>query len=155
MAGPGVPERRVAAPVLHADIAPTLLDILDLPPLHASTASDDGRSVGGCLEPDGKAHCPARSSWIAYGVGHGDERIAATALYEWPRKALWLRHKRARAYDLQADPNERRRLGDEGAQRMIDALPRLRALLNERLGSRGSRDLDPETRRMLESLGYL
>ena len=152
--GFGVPNRRIEAPVLNTDVAPTLLELANLPQLNAEPplSAVAGRSRLNCITEE---TCSGRREWTAYGLEHQVDRVRAAAIYRWPRKALWHAHRVGRAYDVLNDPRETLRLGDDEAGAMVDALPRLRELLQSRLEERDSPVADPETRRMLESLGYL
>lgn len=148
ISGPGVPVGRVDAPVLNVDVGPTLLELARLP---SFSGEIEGVSRADCLE----GGCQGRREWSAYGLEHGADRVRAAALYRWPLKALWIAHRKPRAYDLSQDPGEVQRLHTEEAARLVEALPRLRDLAQRRLDARAAGAVDEETRRLLESLGYL
>ncbi|MEM1250076.1 MAG: sulfatase-like hydrolase/transferase [Acidobacteriota bacterium] len=146
--GPEIPSLRVQAPVLNVDVGPTLLELVQL---EAFPRTIDGVSRADCLDGE----CEGRREWSAYGLEHGVDRVRAAAIYRWPQKALWIAHRKARAYDLESDPGEVERLNTEEAERLVEALPRLRELVQKQLEARGRGVSDPETQRLLESLGYL
>ncbi|MEM8934097.1 MAG: sulfatase [Acidobacteriota bacterium] len=143
---PGVEPRRVGQPVQQIDVLPTLVDLFGL--------SADPSVQGASLMPlvDGGDLAPR--PLIATMDYEGRAGLAVVVdRFKWitPRSADF---GPPRLYDLVADPQERRDL--------IDERPVLAGWL-ESLARRAERveteaatvDLDPETRRRLEALGYL
>jgi arylsulfatase A-like enzyme/Tfp pilus assembly protein PilF len=152
--GPGVPRgRSVAGNVGVVDLAPTLLDLLGLPPL----PDVDGRSLVGVMKPGGEPR--AKDD----GPGYEMESFFPRFAYGWSPLRAWVRgtHKYIEApapelYDLSADPGERRNL--------LETRPEIAAglarQLEERIGDDdpGAPQPDPELaaqRERLESLGYV
>lgn len=147
------------APARLVDVAPTILDLLGMPPL-APDGELDGRSLTPLLTRDRPADAVAepayvetRQPWTSYGWAPlAGVRDARYKLISAPRPEL---------YDLAADPGEMNDL-----LRGAGALPptearaarRLRAALRE-IESRpqlvATAAEDPETRARLAALGYL
>ncbi len=151
MWSPALSPRRVDAPVSVADLSPTILDALGL------DASPPGVPGSG------------RSIWgLATGEEPGRQRalIAETTLYgaerksviRWPHKLVlepatgW-----RRLVDLEKDPDELRDLAadrPELADELEGVLRRYMAAVGERRSERAG-DIDSETARELEALGYV
>jgi arylsulfatase A-like enzyme len=153
--GEGVPAgRRIAEPVLMHDVAPTVLDLLDLPPL----ADAEGVSLVPCWE---RGECPGERHWFAYGFHRPFELVSAVAVYRWPLKLLRQRAPGSGAYDLLADPWERNNLGRRRnrarqleLRRLGRDLQEVSSLL-ERLLAEDETEASDEELEMLRSLGYL
>lgn len=150
LAGPGVPAgKAIGRNVGLVDVAPTLLDLLGLPPL----AGVDGRSLARLFRSaaDPTPDYEMESMFPAYAYGWSPLR----ALVSGARKVVDA--PRVELYDLPSDPSERRDLAKVDGRR-ADALV---ASLRERV--RGDVPIaapadDPELaeqRRRLESLGYV
>jgi arylsulfatase A-like enzyme len=110
--GPAVPAgRRVATPASIVDVVPTVLDLLDLPPLDAQGRSLRAALTGGRDEADARRALPFL--WIgneARGVRHGSVKLLATA------------DQPPLLFDVATDPGERRPLDDPAllaAQRSV------------------------------------
>jgi arylsulfatase A-like enzyme len=153
--GPGVPEgRRIAAPALVHDIAPTVLDLLGLPPLEAA----EGISFVPCWR---QGDCPAERRWFAHGFHRVLGKVSALAVYRWPLKTLRQRAPGSGSYDLEVDPWERRDLSHTRDRKVRLELRRLGrdlqdvTTLLERMLADGETDLSDEDLEMLRSLGYL
>jgi tetratricopeptide (TPR) repeat protein len=164
----------IRAPARLVDVAPTVLDLLGLPPL-AAEGGVDGRSLvpllaggDGALAPDPRPHdvqpdlppayLETRQPWTSYGWAPlAAVRDARFKLISAPRPEL---------YDLAADPGETRNLwastaadrpapAGEEAER---AARRLRAALREveaRPAASAGVAEDPETLARLAALGYV
>jgi len=159
VAGPGVAAgRRVAQPVSLADVAPSLRELLGLPP-----GDEQGASFAALLRPGPGA--PAGAERAAYagspnGTAHGVDALRVGAL-----KLIAHADGRAELYDLGADSGETRDLAAERPQDVARLRARLEALRAEnegrrraRLAARASGDRErvrEETRRELEALGYV
>lgn len=167
-----------------SDIAPTILDLLGVPPL----AAIDGRSLVPLLVGDPGAwpdeavtieagHVAGRPSgawragrWklIHNHSGLDEADLGAwrflTSARRWQR--LWLGatgrqpyQLRWELYDLLTDPNETRNLVIEQPERFRELAPALlswqRSLPRQREFEQDPDSLDPEVRKQLESLGYV
>jgi arylsulfatase A-like enzyme/Flp pilus assembly protein TadD len=148
--GPGVPAgRRVAAPVQSVDIAPTILAWAGLEPDPAS----DGVSL---LAAFAGGEVPAQ---LVYGESVSLRRLLDVSPLRFVRDGRWkLIHKPIpELYDLDADPAEATNLAGEQDARVEQLRGRLAQLLNERreVSDAPRGELDDQTRRQLESLGYV
>lgn len=146
---PGQPPRRVAQPVGTVDIAPTLLDLLEIP----NPPEMQGRSLlpamqGSELEPRA-LYAETLSPRLSNGWGE------LRAVYVESRK--YIHGPRPELYDLHTDPAE---LSDLAAARPAE-VAEMYGLLDRELQRirRGEAiqpvDLDSSTRDRLEALGYL
>jgi choline-sulfatase len=162
LAGHGVPAgRKVAERVGLVDLAPTLLELLDLPPLPGA----DGRSTTSLFR--GSPASPV--SWKA---AYELESMYGRYAYGWePPRALvkdgakYIDLPRPELYDLDAAPLETADLlhptdGGKPTGKVPRTARKLRSTLAARLGQdQGGEpdpaDIDPERRAALESLGYL
>jgi arylsulfatase A-like enzyme len=136
------------------DLAPTILELVGLPPARVF----EGRSLAGVVSGEGP---PARDVTIVTELlrPEGYPRLGrhVHALIADDRKIIADLDGREEFYDLSRDPGERDTEGLSAAER--EALQRELASVVERLGahtaSRPAEELDEETRRHLEALGYL
>lgn len=113
IAGPGVPVgRRIADPVSHIDLAPTLLDLAGLPPMKGGM----GRSLVPAIRKDKKL--PARpivalARW-SYGMRKGRwryiHRFGGGRSLRSPRRPERKIYVADELYDLEADPHETKNL---------------------------------------------
>jgi len=146
--------RTVEQVVSLADVAPTLLDLAELPALPAP----DGRSLRPLLAPEATAF-PDRTLF-ARSERAAHETLAARTRHH---KCIVRRDgTRLRCFDLRRDPGEAQPLAGEAlaATRELQAeLARFRddVLAGHRAFGRGraDRSLDDETRAKLEALGYV
>jgi arylsulfatase A-like enzyme len=175
--GPGVARgRRVARPVAHVDLMPTLLELVGVTP----PASLQGRSFAPLLRAgagDASAAAPApifSEAWYRWGSLPGGKRIAVAqptfAVRVGDRKLIRVPRGAGFGYayyDLAADPGERVDL----AAREREAAGELRALLDAYpAGAAAARAaleaggpaapaaapaLDPEREEKLRALGYV
>lgn len=144
----GTEAKVVEGPVGLVDVAPTLLAMAGLP-------ADDGETFDGVdLSPALEGTEPARRSlygeslYVRYHFGWSEQRM----LVDWPLK--YVGSTQPQLFDIQADPTETQ---DLIAERGEDAA-RLAGLLEARPQietGRAAADIDPETARRLEALGYV
>jgi arylsulfatase A-like enzyme len=156
------PGTRVAAPVSLVDVLPTVEDALGLP-----RAARDGLSlVPGRELPSRPVLAEAapfsEKAWRALGRRLGcDYSLAAretASLQSGSRKLIWSSAGDHELFDLARDPREETdlRARDGGqAQRLEEALHAWRAALRHRRSGGSSYEVDPATRKALESLGYV
>ena len=168
--GPGVPAvRRVATPVGHLDLLPTLLDLLDAPPLAGARGTSYAALVrGGAEPPESSARPLFAETWFRAGFGARGPQPVEPPSYSvrlGSRKLVRVRDGagfRDAYYDLARDPGERIDLlpADPAAaadlRALLDAhLERLAELRGAVRGGAGERPLDPEREDALRALGYL
>jgi choline-sulfatase len=157
LAGPGLPAgRRVARPVSHLDLVPTLAELLAVDGL----AGLQGASLLGLLQ-GGADPFPER---VQYVVGNGTARGAGIGALVDGRYKLVLRPEGNELYDLEADPGERRDLSAREPERLRALEGRAAALFAENearrqalgpLGEAGELErAGAETREELRALGY-
>ncbi|MEL6344807.1 MAG: sulfatase-like hydrolase/transferase [Myxococcota bacterium] len=143
IAGPGVPEGVVVDDVASiVDIAPTVLDLLGLPPLSPS----DGLS----LLPAIHGH-PSEASRLVYGESyHGRFQYGLAPLrFVEGDGDRFIDAPRPELYDLRMDPGEQNNIV-EGAD-----LARFHRALSERSVPTEPDLADPDVRAALTALGYL
>ncbi|TMA33792.1 MAG: tetratricopeptide repeat protein [Deltaproteobacteria bacterium] len=149
-AGPGVPRgQRVAAPVQTVDIAPTILAWAGLEP--------DPAADGVSLLPAFEGHTlPDRP---VYGESVSLRRFVEVSPLRFVREGRWkLIHKIApELYDLVDDPAEAHNLAGAEPARAEQLREKLKGLLANRRDApeAPNGELDPDTQRRLESLGYV
>jgi arylsulfatase A-like enzyme len=155
MQGPGVPKGKIvdSTPVMMMDVAPTLLDLVGL----AVPSGVEGHSLVECWQ-DGD--CPERKEWWAYGLNHGNNRLAAAAGYKWPYKWMWKRQLDKAAYHLGDDPWEENDLlgPPPHPQELVDLareFQELRPNLAFRLTHRHRVAGHADQLEMLKALGYV
>ncbi len=157
LAGPEIEAgRRIAQPVSHVDLAPTLAELLGV----AWGEGTQGRSYASVLGSPGSPR-PERSAYI---VGVQGKRFD-DALVDGRYKLIEFRDGRVELYDVVADPAERTDLSEAkpgvvarlGAA--LDAIGRRNAELSirnaEGLSDAAAQALGNETEEMLRSLGYI
>lgn len=134
---------RAAQRVRSIDIAPTLLDLLGIPP----PASFDGRSLLPLFSPGGRL-----------------EDAPAIAFRDGPKGEVWqsftlrrLKLNEDRLFDLEADPWERRDLAgvDPESRRRLEAELRRLVERRQRLEAAAAVELGEEERERLRALGYV
>ena len=149
--GPGVvPGGELSAPVESVDLVPTVLEMLDLPPMEHSS----GRSLAGALRGGPE---PEPRPFYA-------ESLMASLLYGWGRlvsvrEGPWklIEAPKPELYNLEDDPEER----DNRIRRNAAAAERLRARLSELApagldaGTTPSSEIAPELMEKLGALGYV
>jgi len=146
--------QQVESQVRLIDVVPTIVDILDLPPL----AEAQGESMLPLMRGEPRTHRPSFSEALMY---FGEKKSVDDGRY---RLILSPNSGREELYDLETDPGARRNL--------IEALPevalRLKQSLNDHLREQvafneslqkseegGEVVLDARTKERLRSLGYL
>ncbi len=141
--------RRIATPVSHVDVLPTLLDLLELPP----PSGLDGHSLAAVLHGGAAPEAPPYAETLSPRLGHGWGELRSWIDGDWklvygPRVELFDTARDARELDnrLAVEPERARRMEES-----------LRRFLAERApsGPRVARSPDAETRRRLEALGYV
>ncbi len=143
---PGVAPRRLSESVGLSDVMPTLLDLLGLAtPDHVQARSLLPLVAG--AEPRGR---PVVSEWLQddqAGIRLGDLK--------------YIRGRQELLFDLRDDPAEKRNLLPAGKDRLyplrlgLDRFSEASFSLKARFGTGKAPELDPETRRQLEALGYI
>lgn len=148
---------RVAEPVRLTDVAPTLLDVLGLPPFEGA----DGMSLRPHLERGVTASEPAVSAKYVstgdpfalpvYAVRWGDWKL----VWKLPGRSenRWVERESFELYDLASDPGELRDLSQQEPERVIA----LKTLLevHVRAAAGPGLELTPEEEAALRALGYL
>ena len=156
MRGAGLPEGYVIEdrPGLMVDVAPTILDIVGLP--HTGM---EGRSWLECWESN---TCPEPEPFWAYGLSHETRGLTGMASYRWPYKWMWRRGFKRIAFDVASDPWEENNLLEDAGPHNPAALKESaesfraeRRRLAKALHESGETAVSAETKRVLESLGYL
>jgi arylsulfatase A-like enzyme/Flp pilus assembly protein TadD len=148
LSGPGIPRgRHVQTQVRTADVAPTLLEFAGIEP----AVSMDGVSLFRALSGEEPPRAAYGESFVPrFGFGWSELRFLRTDRYKFidaPRKEL---------YDLTEDPKELKNLWSESSPPEALALAEELSVLassDEIVSS--TRELDEETARRLESLGYV
>ncbi|MEE9219145.1 MAG: sulfatase-like hydrolase/transferase [Acidobacteriota bacterium] len=147
----GLPRgKRVPGVVRLVDLAPTLLDLWDLP------VDEDmqGQSLlpllsGARRDPGLEAFCESRLPEIQYGWAP----LAALRTRDW----LYVRAPEEELYDLRQDPAQLENVASEKAAHLGDLRRRLEAIERSVRKSREAPrvELSEEMKRQLESLGYV
>ncbi len=138
---PGV----VEAPARHIDLAPTLLELCDLPA--------PGQFVGRSLLPLTRGEGGPPRGTLAHG------NFWRSPLTSWVSdgwKLIELDGAPPLLFDLRRDPGEQRNLAGEAVEQLARLRGELRAVEAgmAALGSGSAASLDEATRRRLEALGY-
>ena len=138
--------RESAAPARLVDVAPTLIELLRLPPSPALDGTSLIPLLTGRTEEVGAAYLETRQPWLSYGWAPlSAVRESHWKLIQAPRPEL---------YDLQADPLETKNLVAANREKTADLLRRLAGFESGRpAGSRRTGDAEALAR--LRSLGYL
>jgi arylsulfatase A-like enzyme len=156
------PGTKVPAPVSLVDVLPTIEDVAGLP-----AAGRDGLSlVPGRALPSRPVLAEAapfpEKAWRAIGRRLGcDYSLAGretASLQSGSRKLIWSSAGDHELYDLAGDPREETDLREsdrEQAARLEEALHAWRGALRRRRTGARSYEVDPATRKALESLGYV
>jgi len=138
--GPGISPARVDALVAHADLTPTILDLVGAP-------------VPGDLDGQSLVHVPARDRSVYF------EALDASLTRGWaPLTGVvqdgwkFIDLPDAELYDLSTDPGEQRNRA--GADPRGEAMQRTLRLVSARGGSAPATSLDAEAAARLRSLGY-
>lgn len=140
--------RRVAVPVQHIDLLPTLLDLVGAP----APATLRGRSLRPLLTGDEggwpERNLYAEALYPRYHFGWSELYALTTARHRY------IRAPREELYDLGADPDERENLAAQRGRTVRD----LRAALDDLRGAgplRAPAAVTDDALRRLRSLGYL
>ena len=151
--GPGAGSRVVNDPVGLVGLAPAIAQVCGIRP--AFTASFQGRSLLGLLEPKGKNGVPgvyAESYYPRSSFGWHELRALITPQYKYidaPAKEL---------YDLQDDPNEMRNVAatrSNAAATLRESLDRLASRYANPRAAQSPAQLDSDALSKFRSLGYL
>jgi choline-sulfatase len=140
--------RRVSTPVRSIDLAPTLLDLADVPPLpHAQ-----GRTLAPLARGGGSDAAPP-----AYAETYFPLLYMNWAPLRSIQDGAWkfIDAPAPELYDLSADAAEQTNLADRLPARVSSARQALDALTGGAAGAMGERTLDRETAAKLASLGYV
>ncbi len=151
MWSPDLAPRRVDTPVSVADLSPTILEALGFDAQPARMPGS-GRSIWS-LAAGGE---PGRErALIAEVTLYGSER---SSVIRWPHKVVLVAATGwRRLVDLEADPEELRDLAPERSE-LADELEQVLRRYMEAIGEREAvraGDIDSETARELEALGYV
>ena len=137
-------ESRSAARLV--DVAPTILDLLGLPPLPGTDGVSLAPTLAGRSQHVPAAYLETRQPWIAYGWAPLKAiRFRNFKLIEAPRREL---------FDLAADPAETRSIVPGRGEKVSRALPP-HGSRGSAAGSRFSKRCGPEVAEQLRALGYL
>ncbi len=153
--GPGVPEGVVLhGPTENVDIVPTLLDLLQLPPLPSSGAALDGRSLLPDMLAAARGGTPVGRRWVVSNTNQFSAvrtSMGEKLILPWDVEGP----DGPQSYRLQEDPAEQRIQALEGEQlsQLMQALQRLRAQGLKPQAGEG--ELDEATRERMRQLGYL
>ncbi len=165
---------RIQNVVRNIDIAPTVIDLLDLPP----DPSMEGMSLGPMLRGESGAAAPTHAiiEWqdLIYAVSDGKHKLIYNPDHVFPRKSPYQNSATGfeidciEAYDLLADPLEQLNLLDgfqlsalEGGRGLPEELQPLWLMLRDFLadprhqGELKLDTLDAEARERLSQLGYV
>lgn len=148
IAGPGIAPRRIATPVGHIDVAPTICELAALSPPDSFRGRSLARPLrnGEDLQPrgilaEGNMWGPARTSWR-----HGAWKLIRPSTSS----------ETAELYDLDNDPHERRNLAASNWERYDELEDDLSAvLLMLERGPGETAPLSADVLDSLEELGYL
>jgi arylsulfatase A-like enzyme len=142
--------RRVASLVRLVDVAPTIVDLLGLPPLEGA----QGVSLRPLLEdPDADLGLTGYGESIEPSITFGSSVLRFVRLGNWK----YIHKLEPELYDVGADPGETRNL----AAQHPDVAARLRARLQELVSAAPARpedaevEVDAETLAELQALGYM
>lgn len=148
MAGPGIPVRRVAAPVARSiDILPTLLDYAGLEPVK----DVEGRSLRAAASGQPMDEAPAYAESL-----YPELELGWAPLHAW-RTATdkFIKAPRAELYDLKSDPVERQDRAASNPARAAELDAQLGRAMTQALPARAAAASDPDTIKRLQALGYL
>jgi arylsulfatase A-like enzyme len=153
--GPGViaAGQVVAAPASLMDVAPTLLELLRLPP----AAGAQGQSLVAALRGDA-----APTERVRFAEGPGQKLAAGALRAARAGEHKWIAHKNTldeqEIFDLRSDPKEQRGLDDAALRvRGKQLLSEFDELIEESAehARPAERELDEETTGKLRALGYV
>jgi arylsulfatase A-like enzyme len=149
--GVGALPQRIAVPVGHVDILPTLRDLLGLPP--------DPRNVGWSLAALLRTGAWSRGDrpLLAH-LKQFDEKQEIRAVVFGRHKLIERRPGRAELYDVEADPGETRDLAavhPDIVARLRDTYDRTEASATRYAQSNRDTALSPEAIEKLRALGYV
>ena len=148
IAGPGLPEgARIADPVRHVDVVPTVLDLLGiLPP-----GDLDGESLLPLIAGNERETVPISYAESAFGHLHfGSSELRAVRKGEWKH----IEAPRPELYNLREDPTEQQNLHAREPGVVRDLLSELRNIPRALLPPQAE-TIDSATADRLRSLGYV
>ena len=146
---PGGRERRIPGVVRHIDLAPTILDLLGLPPGSDMQGTSLIPLVNGEEETGRAAYSESMYAKVHY--GWSPQRSITTKKYEF------IDTPKAELYDREEDPRQLRNLIEAKAAVALGLKERLLATVDQftRKDLAGPVKMDADTEGRLRSLGYL
>jgi arylsulfatase len=152
--GPGIDAGRVVdVPVSLVDVAPTILDLLGLPPEPRFV----GRSLAALLRGEPARGADVLTELLPLGAGEVDRSRHRAALIRGAHKVIAERHPDGaavgEAYDLALDPHERNPIAADTG--LASALEERLERLSRQAPPPARQPLDEATRQRLRALGYL
>jgi arylsulfatase A-like enzyme/Flp pilus assembly protein TadD len=150
--GPGLLKKphRVGSLVRTVDIAPTIVDLLGLPPLE----DIEGTSLTPLIE--GRE---SSLDLVGYGESMRTLMTFGTSMLRFVRKGSWkyIHKVSPELYDVSEDPGERNNLADQHPERVAELRARLRDLMEAAPESAPDafRAVDDTTQAHLQALGYV
>jgi arylsulfatase A-like enzyme len=166
VAGPGIRPRIAETPISLVDVAPSILDVLNVEP----GGPMDGTSFAGTLYPaslpGSSERAPSWNQRVLYAMEHAfhwteGTRRETEAIQTRPisiaiiGETLWYIHDQAREelYDMELDPHQGHNLAPTSSR-----LPMVRELAKARLTNDApieKLEMDKELEELLRSLGYI
>jgi choline-sulfatase len=141
-----LPARESPTAARLIDVAPTVLDLLHLPPLSRTDGRSLLPSLSGRGEDPGPAYLETQQPWLSFGWAPlSGLRDSGWKLIQAPRPEL---------YDARSDPGEASNVIARHREKSVELLGKLQRI--EAVPAADSvRTSDPETLAKLRSLGYL
>ncbi len=147
----GIPGQRISEQVGLIDVAPTVVGLLDLPPMEQVQGADLSAVLSSGTAPD-----PARAFYLESIVPttYGGNPLFGLLRKRWK----YILTTRPELYDLDADPAEATNLATERADKRVAMDEALRATIERsarKSAPDSSADRDDEALRKIRSLGYV
>ncbi len=146
---PGGKQRRISGIVRHIDLAPTVLDLLGLPPSTAMQGSSLIPVINGTETSHRTAY--AESLYALHHYGWSSLRSLTTDRYDF------IESPKAELFDRRKDPGQLRNLIRDREPVASDLAEQLGAIVEQytRKDLEGPKKMDSDTEEKLRSLGYL